>query len=120
MDKREWLEKIGKAIDAKDSEGFAEFITENGVFRFGNNPDVVGRQAISDYVAAFFNIIKSSEHKVVNSWEKNGNIIWEGQVTYTRLDDKKVTVNFVNVFYMHGDLIDKYLIHIDNTPLFGN
>ena len=117
-DRKDWLSKIGKTIDAKDSDGFAGLMTENGVFRFGNAPEVTGRKAIADYVAAFFNMIGSSEHSVINSWEHNGNVIWEGQVKYTRLDGKQVTVNFCNIFYMKDELIDKYLIFIDNTPLF--
>ena len=116
---KQWLANIGHVIDAKDAQGFANFITENGTFRFGNQPDVVGRDAIRDYVAAFFTMIHSSEHAVVNHWKGNGTIVWQGQVNYTRLDDRKVLVPFTNIFYMDGDLIKDYLIYIDNTPLFA-
>src|SRR4030095_8328168 len=114
-----WLEKIGKTIDAKDADGFADFITEDGIFRFGNQPDVKGRKAIAGYVAQFFTMIKSSEHEVVNFWEKDNVIICQGLVHYTRLDGKKVDVNFCNIFYMQNSLIKEYLIYIDNTPLFA-
>ena len=120
MNRKQWLEEIGKVIDSKDAEKFASYITENGTFKFGNNDAVIGRKPISDYVAAFFTMIKSSEHKVVNFWDTGDNIIWQGEVLYTRLDEKKVNVIFTNIFYMNGSLIDKYLIYIDNTPLFAN
>jgi hypothetical protein len=55
----------------------------------------------------------------VNFWNTGSNVIWEGRVHYTRLDGKKVDVNFCNLFYMKGELIDQYLIYIDNTPLFA-
>lgn len=119
METKQWLEKIGSIIDAKDAKGFSELITEDGIFRFGNAPDVAGRKAIEDYVAAFFKMIKSSRHSVLNCIERDGNVVWEGQVEYTRLDDRKVAVNFCNVFYMKNGLIDKYLIFIDNAPLFA-
>jgi len=119
LDTKAWLEKIGQTIDAKDADGFAAFMAENGIFRFGNQPDVVGKQATSDYVAAFFNMIKSSSHEVVNYFEDKNVIVWQGKVTYTRLDEKIVPVNFCNVFYMKDGLIDQYLIYIDNTPLFA-
>ncbi len=115
-----WIEKIGNAIDAKDSEGFANFITEDGIFRFGNQPEVKGRKAIADSVAAFFGMIKKSEHRIVNVWDNGNAIVWQGEVTYTRLDDKIVPVNFTNIFYMKENLISDYLIYIDNTPLFAN
>jgi len=119
METKTWLEKIGKTIDAKDSVGFANFLTEDGIFRFGNQPDVKGRKAVADYVAAFFGMIKSSEHEIVNFWQQGDCIIWQGKVLYTRLDEKKITVNFCNIFYMKGELIEQYLIYIDNAPLFA-
>jgi len=119
MNRKEWLEKIGGVIDAKDSESFASYLTEDGTFRFGNAEPVKGRKAVADYVAAYFNMIKSSEHSVVNYWEQGDNIIWQGEVLYTRLDDRKVKFYFTNIFYMKGDLIEQYLIYVDNTPLFA-
>ena len=116
---QQWLTSIGKVIDAKDAQGFANFITEDGTFRFGNNPDVVGRDNIRDYVAAFFSMIHSSEHEIVNHWKGDGTVVWQGSVKYTRLDKKQVTVPFTNIFNMHGNLIKDYLIYIDNTPLFA-
>lgn len=119
MDTKAWLTEIGKTIDGKDSAGFADFLTEDGIFRFGNQPEVKGRKAVTDYVEAFFNMIKSSSHEIVNFWNSGSNVIWEGRVHYTRLDGRKVDVNFCNLFYMKGDLIKQYLIFIDNTPLFA-
>jgi hypothetical protein len=119
QDTRSWLEKIGKTIDAKNAKGFSEFCTEGGEFRFGNAESVVGRKNIEDYVAAFFGMIGSSSHEVLNCWDNGKEIVWEGKVVYTRLDGKVVPVNFTNVFYMDGDLIARYLIFIDNTPLFA-
>jgi hypothetical protein len=119
MDRKQWLEELGRVIDSKDAEKFASYITENGMFKFGNSNAVTGRKPIADYVAAFFRMIKSSEHKIINFWEQDENLIWQGEVFYTRLDEKQVTVPFINVFYMKDGLIDKYLIYIDNTPLFA-
>ncbi|MFA5012759.1 MAG: nuclear transport factor 2 family protein [Ignavibacteria bacterium] len=119
MDRKEWLEKIGDIIDAKDSAGFSNLLTEDGIFKFGNADEVKGRKKVEEYVAAFFNMIKGSQHKVVNFWEQGDSVVWQGEVLYTRLDGKQVNVNFCNIFYMKDDLIEKYLIYIDNTPLFA-
>lgn len=118
-DVKAWLEGIGKTIDAKDSAKFASYITEDGIFRFGNAPDVVGRKAIDEYVAAFFTMIKGSQHEVVNYWEGKDSIVWQGKVIYTRHDGRLVPTNFTNIFYMDGDMIKEYLIYIDNAPLFA-
>ena len=119
MDRKTWIKKLGETIDAKDSDGFANYFTEGGIFRFGNQPEVQGKKPVRDYVAQFFTLIQSSEHEIINLWEKDNNIIWQGRVTYTRLDAKKVTIDFCNILYMKDNLIAQYLVYIDNTPLFA-
>lgn len=119
MPRYDFINKIKDSIDNKDGKVFSEFISEDGTFKFGNNEPVLGRKNIEDYVNAFFNMIKSSNHKVIKVWDDGNSIVWQGEVVYLRLDTKEVTVPFVNVFNMDGDLIKDYLIHIDNTPLFA-
>ncbi|MBI5403636.1 MAG: nuclear transport factor 2 family protein [Ignavibacteriae bacterium] len=119
MKTKEWLESIGKSIDSMDANRFADFLTEDCTFRFGNQPDVIGKKEVTEYVAAFFKMIGGSEHKVVDYWKREDSVVWQGEVLYTRLDGKKVNVNFTNIFMMNGKLIKDYLIYIDNTPLFA-
>lgn len=118
-DIRAWLEEIYKTIDAKDSDGFVSFLTEDAQFRFGNAPSVHGREAIKQGVDYFFSSIKSSQHKIVNFWTGDNSVVWQGEVLYTRLDGNQVTVNFVNIFNMEGDKIKDYLIYIDNAPVYA-
>jgi hypothetical protein len=119
MDRKTWVKKLGETIDKKDSDGFANYLTENGIFRFGNQPEVRGRKAVRDQVAQFFNMIQSSEHKTISFWEIDNTVTWQGRVTYTRLDSKQVPIDFCDIFYMKDGLIDRYLIYIDITPLFA-
>lgn len=119
METRKWLEAISKTIDSKDAAGFSGFLTEDCVFRFGNQPAVKGRQATKEYVAAFFEMIGGSEHKIEDIFEKENSYVWQGEVLYTRKDGKKVGVKFANIFHMEGELIKDYLIYIDNAPLFA-
>ncbi len=119
MERKAWLENIGRIIDSMDPDAFANLMTPEGSFRFGNMPPVIGRAAIAETVRNFWSMIKGSEHEVVNFWEGNGTVVWQGAVLYTRKDDRKVPVNFCNVFYMDGELIKDYLIYIDNGPLFA-
>jgi ketosteroid isomerase-like protein len=116
---KKWLESIGNSIDSMDADNFAQFLTDDCIFRFGNQPDVNGKTAIRDYVAEFFQMIGGSKHKVIDYWTRDNTIVWQGEVLYTRLDGKKVSVNFVNIFHMEVNLIKDYLIYIDNTPLFA-
>jgi ketosteroid isomerase-like protein len=114
-----WIESIAESIDTMDADKFVQFLTDDCIFRFGNRPDVIGRKEIRDYVDAFFGMIGSSKHNVLNFWKGNDSIVWQGEVLYTRLDGRKVNVCFVNIFHLRGNLIKEYLIYIDNTPLFA-
>jgi len=119
MPEAHWTADLYKAIDAKDTKRFLSYLTENAQFRFGNYPPAVGRAAIVAAVDGFFASIHSSHHDILNNWEPAGHLVSQGMVTYTRLDGRKVTVPFVNVFNMQGKLVQDYLIYIDNTPLYA-
>jgi ketosteroid isomerase-like protein len=119
VETRKWLESIGKSIDSLDADKFIQFLTDDCTFRFGNQPEVNGKTATRDYVAAFFKMIGGSRHKVIDFWNREDSVVWQGEVVYTRLDGKQVNLNFVNILKMNGELIKNYLIYIDNTPLFA-
>ena len=67
----------------------------------------------------FFGAIGGSRHRFIRAWEDGGSAVCEGEVTYTRHDGSTLTVPFVNVFYLQGDKVRRYLILIDNSALFG-
>jgi hypothetical protein len=119
MQNSDWWQHLFASIDGKRTQDFVSFLTEDGEFRFGNGPSVHGRAAVAAYVDGFFGMINSSRHELVRAWNDDGTAVCEGNVTYTRLDGSKITVPFVNVFYMRGNGIARYLIYIDSTPLFA-
>ena len=118
MSKTDWVQGIFNAIDTKDTDKFCSFITDDGVFRFGNMPPVTGQEKIHELVGGFFASLKALAHTVPDSWEIGDVVITRGEVTYTRHDDSKHTVPFCNVFKMAGDKIADYAIYIDNSELY--
>jgi len=119
MEIKEKIIKLFESIDEMDTDKFASFLTEDARFRFGNTPDVVGKSAIKEAVAGFFTTIKGISHRHLNIWEVTGTVVYQGEVTYTRHDDSSLTLPFVNVYGMKGDLIKDYLIYIDINPLYA-
>ena len=106
------------AIDAKDSAAFVSHLTDDAIFRFGSTPPVQGRDAIQAAVDGFFGTILGCAHEIRNTFQCDGTIICEGEVTYQRLDESKVTLPFTDVLEYGGDLIAHYKIYIDITPLY--
>jgi ketosteroid isomerase-like protein len=107
------------AIDARDAQRFAAFLTPDGVFRFGNSPPVRGRAAILAAVGGFFESIAGCHHELSRSWSGEGSVACEGAVTYTRHDGRQVTVPFANTFSLDGGQINCYRIYIDNAALYA-
>lgn len=114
-----WWERLFRTIDASDAAGFVDFLTPDAQFRFGNAPMIQGMGEIRDAVAGFFGTIKSSRHRLVDSWGSNESAGCEGEVTYTRHDGSMITFPFANVFQMRGEKIFSYRIYIDVSTLFG-
>lgn len=107
------------AIDSKDAEAFVGFLTEDAVFRFGSAPAVHGRNAIRAAVDGFFGTIKACSHKIARTLADGSTLVCEGEVTYRRLDDTEITLPFADVFEYDADLISKYKIYIDISPLYA-
>jgi len=115
-----WTKSLFECIDAKDANGFTEFLTEGAEFVFGSAPPVEGRDAIAEAVDGFFSTIASSRHRINHVWVPGGTRIVEGTVTYERHDGSEVTVPFTDVFDMRGELIHSYRIYIDISPLYAS
>lgn len=112
-------EKLFNAIDAMDSDAFVSFIAPQGVFRFGNGPEAVGRENIKAAVNGFFGAIKALKHHIDNIWIEPHHILSQGEVTYTRKDGSTITLPFANIFEMESGLIKGYSVYIDVAPLFA-
>ena len=112
------LDDLFTAIDAKDTERFLGFLTDEASFRFGSAPAVQGKEAIHSAVDGFFSSIASLGHELVRSVAEDDVVVCEGAVTYTRHDATTITLPFVNVFEFDGQLISNYKIYMDVGPLY--
>jgi ketosteroid isomerase-like protein len=114
------LDRLFAAIDAKDAAAFAEFITEDGEFRFGSAPAVTGRPAIRAAVADFFSTIDGLSHSITRVWRNDASLACEGEVCYRRHDGSEIVIPFVDVFEFDDKLISAYRIYIDIAPLYAD
>ena len=115
-----FLDGLFQAIDAKDTDGFTSFLTEDAEFRFGSAPPVTGRTSIAQAVGAFFETIDGLSHSVTKVWRADASLACEGEVCYRRHDGSEIIIPFVDVFACKGDLISSYKIYIDIAPLFAD
>lgn len=119
MDHVRLLEELFAAIDAMDADRFVQYITPDGMFRFGSAPAEIGHAAIREAVAGFFAAIAGLKHTLHRSLADGDTLVCEGEVTYRRLDSSEITLPFANVFELENGLIANYKIYSDISPLFA-
>ncbi len=119
MERSTWVGQLFQSIDTMDTDAFLSFLTEDAQFRFGNAQVVIGEDAIRKAVDDFFATIKGLQHRILRTWLQSDTIACQGEVTYTRIDDSRITIPFVNILGMEGSHIKEYLVYIDITPLYS-
>lgn len=119
MNRSQWVRDLLDCVDTKDSDRWLDFLTSDARFRFGNAAVIKGRSEIRPAITAFFASISGLRHDLAETWSHPDTVICRGEVTYTRLDDSALTIPFVNVLKMEGDLIRDYLIYADTSELYS-
>ena len=113
------IKELFAAIDKKDADKFATFLTRDCVFRFGNMPEIVGQDAVRGFVAGFFDSISAISHDIHDTWHIPDGVICHGKVTYVRKDGSTLSVPFANVLKTDAQRISDYLIFADTSKLYS-
>jgi ketosteroid isomerase-like protein len=105
--------------DTLDVDSFVNYLAPDVHFRFGNAEPITGLEAVREAVGRFFTTIKGLQHTIVQEWHDHDTIIQQLDVTYTRLDDKQVTLPAINLLRMHDDTVADYRIYVDLAPVYA-
>jgi hypothetical protein len=114
-----WAEDLYAKVDAMDAAGFAAAFTSDGVFKYGNWPEVQGRAAIEAMCADFFKGIAGIHHRIVREYRDGDSRLLEFEATYTRHDGSTVSLPAVTRFLMDGELARHSQVFMDVNPLFA-
>jgi ketosteroid isomerase-like protein len=115
----ELTQRVFAAVDTMKPDALTEFITEDARVVFGNAHPLVGREAITAGLEAFYSSIKGLRHRIVNQWCVGADTVVETEVSYHRLDDRSVCVPVVSIWHAReGGLIDDYRVYFDLTPVY--
>jgi len=106
-------------VDRMDAKAFASYLGGDCVLRYANADEVVGRDAIEEAIAGFFSTIKGLSHHIVEQWEVGDMTIVQLEATYTRMDDRRVTLPAVTIYRRGTDLIDEYRVYVDLAPVYA-
>jgi hypothetical protein len=113
------VKRLFEIGEAKKSDQFATFFTEDARYQFGNAKPIIGHVGIRDSVLEFFTLVKDLHHDIRGTWEIGNLLLVEMDVVYTRHDDKVVTISVADTFRFESGLIKDMRIYADITPLFA-
>lgn len=116
---RTHAESVFAAVDRQDAAAFAEFFAPDGIFVFGNGPEIQGPGAIREAVHRFFAAIAALRHDLLDVWQIDDTVICRIAVTYMRHDGRSLTLPCANIWRRAGNEIKDYRIYIDLAPLFA-
>lgn len=118
----DWVRNYFKTVDTLDAETIAANFTDDGKFRFGNQPPAVGKQTVRDTLAQFFATIQAIHHENTGLWlDEDGNsALWEADVTYTRQNGTRITLPCASVLRSQNDQICDFRMNMDISPVYDN
>lgn len=117
---QEWVRDTYTAVDAKDTEGYLRQLTADVRWRFGNGPQLTGREAVREALVPFFAGLHGLAHHMTGQWRAGDVVMLESDVTYTRLDGTTVTLPAATIYRMRDGLACQGQIFMDIGPAFAS
>jgi len=116
-----FLQNLFAAVDSRDADKVAPFVTDDVAFRFGSAEPTRGKASLIEASREFSASIAGISHTIIRSWgPEPGVAVVELQVTYRRHDGSEVTLPCCNIFRMRDGLVDDYRVYMDVTPVFSS
>jgi ketosteroid isomerase-like protein len=115
-----YASEVYEAVDSKDEQRLARFLTETCTFVYANSDPVIGRANIAESSKNFMALIAGIKHQLLDVWAFNDVIVSRLDVTYTRKGESTLTVPAVTIWRMRAGQIDDYRIYIDVAPLLAH
>lgn len=100
-----------------DIAAFFDFFAEDCIFRMGNNPPIVGRENIANWVAEYLGSVAGMQHHVIEEWHSGNVAALRVDVTYTMRSGDKITLPAVTRTTVDNEKVTEYFIFIDASPI---
>lgn len=115
-----WYEAYLRSIDEGDLEAYGQFLAPDCEFQFGNQPPVVGRDAILAGLKEFWKGYNGEEHVLLNILGDDSCFALEALNVFHRHDGQDVTIPAVAITRRNeAGLVESFRVFLDITPLYA-
>ena len=97
---------------------YLSFFADDCCYQVGNNPVIVGKEALAQSYNRFKNIIERVEHEILSLYESASNVVIELNATYHKKDGSVVTITCLDLFTIVDQKIKVLQVFADLSPLF--
>ncbi len=115
-----WYLHFLDALDARDIESYATFLSDDTTAQFDNMAVVIGKDNVVPQLAAAWQRFTGLEHDLLTILGTDHSFGVESRNRYTRLDQKQVYINGA-AFYDRNPqgLVSSVRMYTDISPLTG-
>ena len=116
----QWLQNKYLAVDSRNHNEYAKYLSDDCALQFGNNPLAVGENALLQGIDNFWDSIHGLNHNFINVLGTDNCLVLEAVIDYTRVDNKVVQTPCVTIIERNDEGLAKSIrIFIDTTPVYN-
>lgn len=115
-----WLaERLFGALDARDLDALAGLLSDDASFRFGNGPELHGRDAVVEATGGFLGAVAGTAHEVTGCVGGPEAFVAETRVRYVRHDGGEVVLPAATSVRVRDGLMSRVQVFMDAAPVFA-
>ncbi len=112
-----WIRGYFAMVDTMDPDELVRWYTEDGSFRFANQPPAQGKAAIKEALTQFYGLITSMRHEHTGDWSDADSGAWEAIAHFETKDGRKLALPAVSTLRLRDGLIHEFRFAMDATPI---
>ena len=114
------IRRLLRLFEQLDVEQALTFFTPDALYRFGNYPPAIGKEAIAAATkASHLEQIKQISFEINQIWEIKDTVICQLEINYIRNDNTVLTLPCTDIFRLEDDLVREMRVYMDASPLFA-
>jgi ketosteroid isomerase-like protein len=115
-----WVHEMFAKFDRGDIEGWSQYLSDDAAFRMGSGTPVSGPQGARLVIGAILSVARDVRHELMDVWEVPQGVVVRGELSMNRIKDgRRINLPFCNVFDVKGQRIQRYMAHVDPSPIFA-
>lgn len=115
-----WLGDYFTMVDRLDPDELVTWYTEDGSFRFANQPPAKGTSAIAAALKQFYGLIVSMHHEKTGCWADATSGAWEAIAHFETKDGRTLALPAVSTLRLRDGLVEEFRFVMDASPITQN